>query len=212
MTREELAYEAFLAGHARPVENDVVVETFGRWWNDRPHDAEHDADLTGEVARLRAQVLDLKDDITQHNSQHVIESDTRDALVAENEQLKRDRQYFKEASFFARGAQPTGPKDDRVKLAESIRDAARAESQKHLDENRTLRAEVDRLQAKDTAGFWGHAAARLQIRLNEMTAARDRLGAIARGYATGNAWGLNSKLVDTIDALTKVGAVAETEK
>src|SRR5574341_74166 len=32
---EALAHEAFLAGHARPVANDVVNDAFGRWWADR---------------------------------------------------------------------------------------------------------------------------------------------------------------------------------
>lgn len=32
---EALAHEAFLAGHARPVADDIVDDAFGRWWDSR---------------------------------------------------------------------------------------------------------------------------------------------------------------------------------
>ena len=34
-TAQSLAHEAFLAGHARPVADDIVNDAFGRWWTDR---------------------------------------------------------------------------------------------------------------------------------------------------------------------------------
>ena len=34
-SEEDLAHEAFLAGHARPVANDIVHDAFDRWWEAR---------------------------------------------------------------------------------------------------------------------------------------------------------------------------------